>query len=132
MSKSFRQVKEFEFPSSCGFTASAGKIMVKGYARGGAVKKAEGGAVSPKRESMVDKALRKAREEHAVEQAAKLIKDKPTGAGSSIDGVLRGNNPFRNSEREKALEGYAKGGPVARRGVPVASREPLIGSKKPC
>lgn len=37
MSKSFKVVKEFEFPSSFGFGGSAGKTMVKGYARGGAV-----------------------------------------------------------------------------------------------
>ena len=36
MSKSFKYVTEFEFPSAGGFTASSGKTMVKGYARGGA------------------------------------------------------------------------------------------------
>lgn len=33
-----KYVKEFDFPSDKGFTASAGKQMVKGYARGGATK----------------------------------------------------------------------------------------------
>lgn len=37
MSKSYRIVKEFEFPSDKGFSGSSGKVMVKGYARGGAV-----------------------------------------------------------------------------------------------
>jgi len=38
-----KYVKDFEFPASEGFTASAGKQMVKGYARGGACY-AEGGS----------------------------------------------------------------------------------------
>lgn len=37
MSKTFKYVSDFEFPSDCGFTGSAGKTMVKGYARGGDV-----------------------------------------------------------------------------------------------
>lgn len=37
---------EFKFPSDKGFTGSAGKTMVKAYARGGAVKKADGGMMS--------------------------------------------------------------------------------------
>jgi len=35
MSKSFKYVKEFEFPREAGYTGSAGQQMVKGYARGG-------------------------------------------------------------------------------------------------
>jgi len=35
MSKSLRYVKDFEFPSEFGFSRSAGKQQVKGYARGG-------------------------------------------------------------------------------------------------
>jgi hypothetical protein len=35
MSKSFKYVKEFEFPSHAGYSGSAGKQMVKGYSRGG-------------------------------------------------------------------------------------------------
>ena len=46
MSKSFRYVSEFEFPSDKGFSGSAGATSVKGYCRGGKVmKKAEGGEV---------------------------------------------------------------------------------------
>ena len=37
MSKSFKYVSDFTFPSDCGFTGSAGKTMVRGYARGGAI-----------------------------------------------------------------------------------------------
>lgn len=35
MSKSYRIVKDFEFPSDKGFSGSAGQQIVKGYARGG-------------------------------------------------------------------------------------------------
>ena len=35
MSKSFKYVKDFEFPSECGYTGSAGRQQVKGYMRGG-------------------------------------------------------------------------------------------------
>jgi hypothetical protein len=38
MSKSFRYVSDFVFPSEAGYTGSAGRTMVKGYARGGHVK----------------------------------------------------------------------------------------------
>lgn len=37
MSKTYKMVSDFEFPADCGFTGSAGKTMVKGYARGGKV-----------------------------------------------------------------------------------------------
>ena len=46
MSKSFKYVSEFEFPSDKGYSGSAGQTSVKGYCRGGKVmKKADGGAV---------------------------------------------------------------------------------------
>jgi len=34
--KTLKYVSDFTFPSDCGYTGSAGKTMVKGYARGGA------------------------------------------------------------------------------------------------
>lgn len=44
MSKSFKYVSEFEFPSDKGYSGSAGQTSVKGYCRGGKVmKKADGG-----------------------------------------------------------------------------------------
>ena len=42
-----KYVKDFEFPGDKGFTGSAGAQHVKGYARGGTVRKAMGGDVSP-------------------------------------------------------------------------------------
>ena len=35
MGSSFKYVQDFEFPSGAGYTGSAGKVHVKGYARGG-------------------------------------------------------------------------------------------------
>ena len=37
MGKSLKYVSDFQFPSECGFSGSAGKTMVKAYARGGKV-----------------------------------------------------------------------------------------------
>jgi hypothetical protein len=48
MGKTLKYVSEFSFPSDKGYSGSAGKQMVKGYARGGScgpMKKADGGAV---------------------------------------------------------------------------------------
>jgi hypothetical protein len=48
MGKTLKYVSEFSFPSDKGYSGSAGKQMVKGYARGGAcgpMKKADGGMV---------------------------------------------------------------------------------------
>lgn len=115
MSKSFKHVDEFEFPSSFGFKGSAGQTQVKGYCRGGPTKYAEGGSV--KKESLYDKTMRKAREAHAAEQAAKAMpavskKSEAKESGTSLEGVVKGRNPFFNAERQKALDGYAKGGKV--------------------
>lgn len=48
MGKTLKYVSEFSFPSDKGYSGSAGKQMVKGYARGGScgpMKKADGGKV---------------------------------------------------------------------------------------
>ncbi len=41
-----KYVKEFEHPEDFGFSGSAGKVVVKGYVRGGPVRKSCGGPVS--------------------------------------------------------------------------------------
>ena len=56
MSKSLKYVKDFEFPSHCGFSGSAGKQTVAGYMRGGKVCKAEGGAADVKQDKAMVKA----------------------------------------------------------------------------
>jgi len=50
---------EFKFPSDKGFSGSAGKTMVSGYARGGCatMKKADGGAISDREAEMMRRAM---------------------------------------------------------------------------
>ena len=54
MSKSLKYVSDFEFPSECGFSGSAGRTMVKGYARGGrSVMEKATGERYPSRSAMI-------------------------------------------------------------------------------
>jgi len=70
MSKSLRYVKDFEFPSEFGFSRSAGKQQVKGYARGG---KAHGDAMQDRK--MVKAAVRKhEKAQHPGEPLTKMKK----------------------------------------------------------
>jgi len=60
MGKTLKYVSEFSFPSDKGYSGSAGKTMVKGYARGGScgpMKKADGGAVDDPRRPMMERTL---------------------------------------------------------------------------
>ena len=60
MGKTLKYVSEFSFPSDKGYSGSAGKQMVKGYARGGScgpMKKADGGAVDDPRRPMMDRTV---------------------------------------------------------------------------
>jgi len=68
MGKTLKYVSEFSFPSDKGYSGSAGKQMVKGYARGGScgyakggmkpMKKADGGAVDDPRRPLMDRTTR--------------------------------------------------------------------------
>lgn len=68
-----KYVKDFEFSSDKGFTGSAGKTQVKGYARGGSCKKgyAKGGRVDPEVREAVH---RHERNMHPNEQLTPLKK----------------------------------------------------------
>jgi hypothetical protein len=60
MGKTLKYVSEFSFPSDKGYSGSAGKQMVKGYARGGAcgpMKKADGGGVDDPRRPLMNRTL---------------------------------------------------------------------------
>lgn len=63
MSKSFKYVKEFEFPSHAGYSGSAGQTMVKGYARGGKVMACEGGMMKKAEGGRIKDTIRNEREE---------------------------------------------------------------------
>ena len=96
MSESFKYVKEFEFPSAGGFSASSGKTMVKGYARGGAAKAKD--------------AIRNEREE--MSRIKRETRSERKDAGEEMSRV-----------RKEMRVDEAK---VARKGYPPARREPLI------
>ena len=96
MGKHLKYVAEFEFPSDKGYSASAGKTMVKGYARGGA-------ADMKQDKAMVKAAVQKhERAKHPGEPMTKLA---------------------RGGMAECAM---AKGGMAMRKQYPTDRKEPLI------
>jgi hypothetical protein len=96
MGKSLKYVSEFTFPSDNGYSASAGKTMVKGYARGGA-------ADMKQDKAMVKAAVQKhERAKHPGEPMTKLA---------------------RGGMAECAM---AKGGMAMRKQYPTDRKEPLI------
>ena len=117
MGKSLKYVSDFDFPSECGFSGSAGKTMVKGYARGGKVtpceagmmKKAAGGA------ARIKDSLRNEREE--ISRVKREARSERKDAGQELSRVRR-----EMSYDEQKLKGEAP----ARRQYPAARREPLI------
>lgn len=78
MSKSFKYVKDFDFPESCGFSGSAGRTMVKGYARGGAKEMCEGGKYAKGGAPNVRNVIRNERKE------LNRVEDKRRDAGREI------------------------------------------------
>jgi hypothetical protein len=96
MGKSLKYVSEFTFPSDNGYSASAGKTMVKGYARGGA-------ADMKQDKAMVKAAVQKhERAKHPGEPMTKLAK------GGMAECAM------------------AKGGMAMRKQYPTDRKEPLI------
>ena len=104
MSKSFRYVSEFEFPSDKGFSGSAGATSVKGYCRGGKVmKKAEGGEVPEgwKKDFEAIKKLRETVKNASVDEKTKELLKKIVGGSIS--------------DAEKDASGYCRGGKVMKK-----------------
>jgi hypothetical protein len=96
MGKHLKYVAEFEFPSDKGYSASAGKTMVKSYARGGA-------ADMKQDKAMVKAAVQKhERAKHPGEPMTKLAK------GGMAECAM------------------AKGGMAMRKQYPTDRKEPLI------
>lgn len=132
MGKNLKYVSEFEFPSDRGYSGSAGKTMVKGYARGGAADMAQDKA-------MIKAAVQKhERSKHPGEPLTKLAKG---GKASRMRNVIRNEREemarveakrrdagdeisrVRSEMRRDMAE--MKGMP-ARRAYPVDRREPMI------
>jgi hypothetical protein len=105
--KNLKYVADFDFPSDCGFSGSAGKTMVKGYARGGAATPAPVKAAVHKHERAM----------HAGQPPTKLAK---------------GGMAKRPPMPMQAAAGLARkpAMPPKRRSVPVAPAGPMIGMKK--
>lgn len=112
---------EFEFPESFGFKGSAGKTMVKAYARGGGVKSdmAQDKAVCKtavgKHESNM----------HPGKPKTKLAVGGPVASPGNM-GVTMAPSPG-NKRPVAAPRG---GMPMRKPGVPVAPKGPVIGSQK--
>lgn len=132
MSKTFKYVSDFEFPSDCGFSGSAGKTMVRGYARGGKVH--EDVAAD---KQMIKAAVHKHEKGmHPGKPLTKLAK-----GGSVLEKATGERYPSREAmvkheaketprmQREEMVQ-RAKTVMPARRRMPVAPREPLIPMKK--
>jgi hypothetical protein len=102
MSKSFKYVSEFQFPSDRGFTGSAGKTMVKGYARGGSADVAQDKA-------MVKSAVHKHEKSmHKGEPLTKLARGgmaTPCESGAmkkAAGGLAKAKGALRNEQAEMA------------------------------
>ena len=138
MGKTLKYVSEFSFPSDKGYSGSAGKQMVKGYARGGScgpMKKADGGAVDDPRRPMMDRTVAEyidaINRERAMEMADRMAADRAMQLmrpGRRISQGLR--SPRAEMARERAImgedAGYKKGGMAMRKQYPANNGKPLI------
>lgn len=95
---------EFKFPSEKGFTGSAGKTMVSAYARGGAVKKADGGIMSmPEPEGRSGSEVQPDRE-MVNKTMTRRMPPKMPGVRSDLEAeVLRRVGPGVMSDREARM-----------------------------
>jgi len=157
MGKTLKYVSEFSFPSDKGYSGSAGKTMVKGYARGGScgpMKKADGGAVDDPRRPMMDRtipelidAINREREmadrmkaQRAMEMADRMMAETETGPETGQyrrPRLLRSQglrSPRAEMARERAImgqdTGYAKGGMAMRKQYPTNNGKPMISGPK--
>lgn len=80
-----KYVSDFSFPSDKGFSGSAGVQHVAGYARGGRVKKAEGGAVSDADRAYLDRSV-----PTTMSKAQSPMRNRAAGAVSDADRAYMG------------------------------------------
>lgn len=134
MGKTLKYVKEFEFPSDKGYSASSGQTMVKGYARGGScgmakggmkpMKKADGGAVDDPRQPLMNRTLREYIDTINAERAMEMADRMRNPTEGEMRAMMRAaarqpisqglRSPRAEIARERALlgenAGYKKGG----------------------
>lgn len=109
MGKSLKYVSEFTFPSDKGYSASAGKTMVKAYARGGSCNMAEGGKATRLKDAISNERKEMAR-----------VEAKQRDAGQEMSRVRSEMRYDRNEMK----------GMPARKQYPVDRREPMIAMAK--
>lgn len=134
MGSSFKYVQDFEFPSGAGYTGSAGKVHVKGYARGGKAN-----------EQMVKSAVHKHEKSmHKGEPLTKLAKGgkvrdtirNEREEMSRIKSETRSERKDASDEMERVRkemrydEAKLRTDRPMRKRYPVDRREPMIPMKK--
>ena len=133
MGKTLKYVKDFDFNSDFGYSGSAGKTQVKGYARGGkcSAKYAEGGAADIKQDkAMIGAAVHK--HEKAMHPGKALTKLKKGGIFEKATGeryaskaamVKHERKETPRMEREEVMQ---KTQQVRRGPAMAAGRDPRI------
>ncbi len=149
MGKTLKYVSEFTFPSDKGYSGSAGKQMVKGYARGGScgyakggmkpMKKADGGRVDDPRRPMIDRTIPELidaiNRERAMEMADRMAAERVMELVRPSRRISQGlRSPRAEMARERALMGddigYKKGGMAMRKQYPTNNGKPMISGPK--
>ena len=132
MGKTLKYVSEFSFPSDKGYSGSAGKQMVKGYARGGAcgpMKKADGGAVDDPRRPLMDRTLPeyieqiKSEEDMTRRPLMDRTLDQYIGAINRDRLMDRARQLFGNNPTEREMQSLMRG--EGRRPISQGLRSPL-------
>jgi hypothetical protein len=142
MGKTLKYVSEFSFPSDKGYSGSAGKTMVKGYARGGScgpMKKADGGMVDDPRRPMMDRTvgeyINAVNRERAMEMADMMAAERAAALLRAPRRISQGlRSPSAEMARERAImgedAGYKKGGMAMRKQYPTNNGKPMISGPK--
>ncbi len=142
MGKTLKYVSEFSFPSDKGYSGSAGKTMVKGYARGGScgpMKKADGGMVDDPRRPMMDRTvgeyINAVNRERAMEMADMMAAERAAALLRAPRRISQGlRSPRAEMARERAImgedAGYKKGGMAMRKQYPTNNGKPMISGPK--
>jgi hypothetical protein len=154
MGKTLKYVSEFSFPSDKGYSGSAGKTMVKGYARGGAcgyakggmkpMKKADGGVVSDEQRlpptmreepRLMDRTIPELIDAINRERALEMVAGRAMALPRLSRPISQGlRSPRAEIARERAIlgedAGYKKGGMAMRKQYPTNNGKPLISGPK--
>lgn len=119
MSKSFKYVSEFEFPSDKGYSGSAGQTSVKGYCRGGKVMKKADGGIAQAQGAIRNERKEIQRVEAKRKDAGQEIKRVRSEMAYDKNVVKDGKRPMRGqrlisplTQMAQTPSGYCSGGKV--------------------